>query len=214
MILYGISVSTYTAKVRMLLDLKGIEYEMQPPPGGYSTPEYMATVPLGTIPAIKDGDFVISESSVISTYLDEVHPEVSLRPGTAQDRARQQFMVIYHDLWLEPHLRRTFAHVDPATRVDAELNAHLDKYQDRVDAMENLIDPAPFMCGDKISVADLAFPATFTLSELMLPIFGRAPRFGPKVQAWREKIYQNPVVKAVTDESRQATLDWMNSGGG
>jgi len=39
MILYGIPVSTYTAKVRMLLELKGLEYQMLPPRGGYSTPE-------------------------------------------------------------------------------------------------------------------------------------------------------------------------------
>jgi len=48
----------------------------------------------------------------------------------------------------------------------------------------------------------------------MLPIFSRELRFGPRVQAWRETIYNNPVVKAITDESRQAALDWMNSDGG
>ncbi|EEE36051.1 maleylacetoacetate isomerase [Rhodobacteraceae bacterium KLH11] len=214
MILYGIPVSTYTAKVRMLLDLKGIVYEMQPPPGGYSTPEYMKIAPLGTIPALKDGDFVISESSVISNYVDEKFPDVPMRPGTAQDRAKQQFMAIYHDLWLEPHLRRTFGHVDPATRVQSELDGHLDKFQDRIDKMEELFEPGPFMCGDQISVADLAFPATFSLADIFLPVFGREVRYGPKVSAWRETIYQNPVVKAVTDSSKQATLDWMNSGGG
>jgi hypothetical protein len=60
----------------------------------------------------------------------------------------------------------------------------------------------------------LAFPATFTLAELILPVFARELRFGPKVQAWRETISNNSVVKAITDKSRQATLDWMNSGGG
>ena len=214
MILYAISVSTYSAKVRMQLDLKGIDYEMQPPPGGYSTPEYMAIVPLGTIPGIKHGDFSISESDVIANYLEELYPEPSLMPGDAEARARQRFMTRYHDIWLEPHLRRTFAHVDPAGRDEAALNGLLDKFQERIDVMETLIEPAPFMCGDRISIADLAFPATFTLAELMLPGFGRDVRFGPKVQAWRQTIYQNPVVKAVTDESRQATLDWMNSGGG
>ncbi len=214
MILYALPVSTYSAKIRMQLQLKGIDYEMVPPPGGYSTPEYMKIVPLGTIPAIKDGDFCISESGVIASYLEDKFPEPSLSPGDAADRARQRFMAQYHDLWLEPHLRRTFAHVDPTSRDSAVSDALLDKFQERIDAMEGLIEPAPYMCGDRISIADLAFPATFTLSQLMFPIFGRDVSFGPKVQAWREAIYQNPVVKAITDESRQATLDWMNSGGG
>ena len=79
--LYAIPVSTYSAKVRIALGIKGVEYEMVPPPGGYSTPEYMAIVPLGTIPALEDGDFCLSESDVLSEYLEETHPEPSLLPG-------------------------------------------------------------------------------------------------------------------------------------
>ena len=62
--------------------------------------------------------------------------------------------------------------------------------------------------------AGLTLYSGFGLGTLMLPVFAREIRFGPKVQAWRETIYANPVVKAITDESRQATLEWMNSGGG
>ena len=214
MILYAIPVSSYSAKVRMQLELKNIDYEMLPPPGGYSSPEYMEIISLGTLPGLKDGDFCISESDVITSYLEEKYPQPSLMPGDAQDHARQRYMARYHDLWLEPHLRKTFAHVDPATRDEKISNDLLDKFQERIDLMEKLIEPAPYMCGGQISIADLAFPATFTLAELMLPVFAREIRFGPKVQAWRETIYANPVVKAITDESRQATLEWMNSGGG
>lgn len=214
MILYALPVSSYSAKVRMQLELKNIDYEMLPPPGGYSSPEYMEIIALGTIPGLKDGDFCISESDVITSYLEEKYPQPSLMPGDAQDHARQRYMARYHDLWLEPYLRKTFAQLDPATRDEKLSNDLLDKFQERIDLMEKLIEPAPFMCGDKISIADLAFPATFTLAELMLPVFARELSFGPRMQAWRETIYNNPVVKAITDESRQATLDWMNSGGG
>jgi glutathione S-transferase len=214
MILYAIPVSSYSAKVRMQLELKNIDYEMLPPPGGYSSPEYMEIISLGTLPGLKDGDFCISESDVITSYLEEKYPQPSLMPGDAQDHARQRYMARYHDLWLEPHLRKTFAQLDPATRDEKLSNDLLDKFQERIDLMEKLIEPAAFMCGDQISIADLAFPATFTLAELILPVFARELGFGPRMQAWRETIYDNPVVKAITDESRQATLDWMSSGGG
>ncbi len=214
MILYALPVSTYSAKVRIALGAKGIDYEMRPPPGGYSTPEYMAIVPLGTIPAIHDGDFIISESDVITEYLEERFPEPPLLPGTPAERARQRYLSRYHDLWLEPHLRRSFAHVDPATRDEQALNALLDKYQRRVEGMEALIEPKPFLGGVTLGMADCAFPATFTLAEILLPVFGREARYGPKVNAWREAAYAHPVVKQVTDESRQATLEWMQAGGG
>ncbi|MFT4581619.1 MAG: glutathione S-transferase [Gammaproteobacteria bacterium] len=214
MILYAIPISTYSAKVRIALEAKGLDYQTEPPPGGYSMPEYMQLVPLGTIPALVDGEFCCSESDVLIEYLDETYPEPALLYGSPAQRAQQRFMARYHDIWLEPHLRRTFAHVDPVTRNAAELNGHLDKFQDRIDKMESLIDPSPYLCGNKLSIADCAFPATFTLAELLLPVFGREPHFGPKVRAWVELIYRHPAVKIVTDESRAATLEWMNSGGG
>ena len=212
MILYAIPVSTYSAKVRIALGIKGIDYEMVPPPGGYSSPEYKAIVPVGTIPGLKDGDFVISESEVITEYLEEKYPAPSLLAGNAEQRAHQRFLARFHDLWLEPHLRATFAHVDPANRDADALEACLDRYQARLEQLESLVDPAPWLGGGTIGVADCAFPATFTLADIMLEHFGRESRYGPKLQAWRETVYAHPVVAQVTDESRRATIQWMGAG--
>ena len=212
MILYAIPVSTYSAKVRIALGIKGIDYEMVPPPGGYSSPEYKAIVPVGTIPGLKDGDFVISESEVITEYLEEKYPAPSLLAGNAEQRAHQRFLARFHDLWLEPHLRATFAHVDPANRDADALEACLDRYQARLEQLESLVDPAPWLGGATIGVADCAFPATFTLADIMLEHFGRESRYGPKLQAWRETVYAHPVVAQVTGESRRATMQWMGAG--
>ena len=212
MILYALPVSTYSAKVRIALGIKGIDYEMVPPPGGYGSPEYKAIVPVGTIPGLKDGDFVISESEVITEYIEEKYPDPPLLPGNAEQRARQRFLARFHDLWLEPHLRATFAHVDPARRDEAVLNECLDRYRARLDQLESLVDPDPWLGGRTIGVADCAFPATFTLADILLAHFGRESRYGPKLKAWRETVYAHPVVALVTDESRRATIRWMGRG--
>ena len=214
MILYAIPVSTYSAKVRMALGIKTIDYQMVPPPGGYSSPEYMSIIPLGTIPGLEDGEFRMSESDIITEYLEEKFPTPPLLHGTPAARAQQRFLSRYHDLWLEPQLRALFSQLDPSTRDQQETAYRLDKYQARLTTLEQLIDPKPYMASEQISMADIAFPATLTLADLMLPLFEREPQFGPKLQAWRETVYRHPVVKAITDESRQATLDWMASGGG
>ena len=46
-ILYGIGVSAFVAKVRIVLDLKGLAHEETPPPGGYGSEDYRALVPAG-----------------------------------------------------------------------------------------------------------------------------------------------------------------------
>jgi glutathione S-transferase len=214
MILYALPVSTYSAKVRMALEIKEIAYEMKPPPGGYSTPEYMEIIPLGTIPGIEDGNLKISESDIITEYLEEKYPDPPLLHGDSAARAGQRFLSRYHDLWLEPNLRALFAQMDPATRDVKETEYRLDKYQARLDKLETLINPNPYLASEYISMADIAFPATLTLADILLPVFGREQNLGHKMQDWHKTVYDHPVVKAITDESRQATLDWMQSGGG
>ena len=212
--LYSLPVSSYSAKVRIALGLKQIECKISPPPGGYSTPEYMRLVPLGTIPALHVGEHCFSESDVIMEYLEDVYPEPSLLSNDPLKKAQHRFLARYHDLWLEPHLRRTFAHCDPATRVPAELDTHLAKFDERLQQLDDLFQPQPFMLGPEIGYADCAFPATIELAAILLPLFGRDLQLGPNMSRWREAVLAHPVVKAVTDESRAATLAWMNSGGG
>ena len=73
------------------------------------------------------------------------------------------------------------------------------------------VDPRPWLAGETIGLAERAFPATFTLADTLLAHFACEPRYGPKLQAWRETAYAHPVVRQVPDESRHATLQWMRA---
>lgn len=206
---YATTVSTYCTKVRIALDVKGVEYETVPPPGGHGAAEYKKLVPMGTIPAIQDGDFVLSESDTLIEYLEDKYPEPSLLPGTPEARAHQRFLSRFHDLWLEPYLRHTFIHGGPARLDPAVLEADLDNYQKHVRLLETLIEPHPFIASETISMADCAFPGTFTFADQMLPYLGRESVYGPKLQAWRELVYSHPAVKASTDVNDRETVEWI-----
>ncbi len=69
-ILYANSISNFASKVRVALELKGLAYEERLPPDGYGTPAYKRIVPMGTIPALVEDDFVLSESETILEYLE------------------------------------------------------------------------------------------------------------------------------------------------
>ncbi len=212
--LYSLEVSTYSAKVRIALGLKNIACKILPPPGGYSTQEYMQLVPTGTIPALHVDGHYFSESDVIMEYLEEAYPQTPLLPEDHLLRAQHRFLARYHDLWLEPHLRRTFEHVDPKTRDSDALNQHLDKFEERLQKLETLFSAKPFMLGKTMGYADCAFAATIELADILLPVFGRQFTLGKNLTLWRDAVQNNPVAKEVTDQSRAATIEWLQSGGG
>lgn len=71
MIFHATALSSYSAKVRLVLCIKGVDFEEREPPGGYRSERYRALVPMGTLPAIQEGDWVLSESEAINEYLEE-----------------------------------------------------------------------------------------------------------------------------------------------
>jgi maleylacetoacetate isomerase len=119
--------SSAAYRVRIALALKGLDYESVPKHllrdgGEQRKPDYLAVNPQGLIPALDDDGFVIPQSLAICEYLDEIHPEPRLLPGSARDRAtaRGMAMVVACDthplnnLPIMGYLRREFGADDAA----------------------------------------------------------------------------------------------------
>jgi maleylacetoacetate isomerase len=113
--------SSAAFRVRIALALKGLEYESVPKHllrdgGEQRKPDYLAVNPQGLIPALTDDGFVIPQSLAICEYLEEIHPEPQLLPGSVRDRAtvRGMAMVVACDthplnnLPIMGYLRREF----------------------------------------------------------------------------------------------------------
>ncbi|MBV6273639.1 glutathione S-transferase N-terminal domain-containing protein [Alcaligenaceae bacterium CGII-47] len=68
-------------------------------------PEYLALNPLGAVPTLVDGDFVLTQSAAILEYIAELSPEIDLIGNTPRERAQTR-------RWLglcNADLHRTFA---------------------------------------------------------------------------------------------------------
>ena len=66
--------------------------------------------------------------------------------------------------------------------------------------------------GETIGVADCAFPATFTLADILLRHFGRESRRGWEPRAWRATEHAHPVAGQGTGDSGQASMQWPCAG--
>ncbi|SAK40462.1 maleylacetoacetate isomerase [Caballeronia hypogeia] len=90
--LYSYFRSSAAYRVRIALNLKGLDYEYVPvhllrDGGEQLKPDYRAVNPDGIVPALVDGDDVLTQSLAIIEYLEETHPEPPLLPKDPSDRA-------------------------------------------------------------------------------------------------------------------------------
>ncbi len=96
-LVYGISVSPYVRKVRVALAEKGVAYDLDPVVPLNVSAEYKKISPLGKVPAFRDGDRTLADSSVIIAYLEKTHPNPPLYPTDAYDYARALWFEEYAD---------------------------------------------------------------------------------------------------------------------
>src|SRR5690242_675454 len=88
MIIYGASLSPYVRKTLAYVAEKGLEVEVQPTNPFAPDQAFLAISPFKLIPGFRDGDFTISDSTAIITYLEAKHPEPPLLPADPALRAR------------------------------------------------------------------------------------------------------------------------------
>lgn len=83
--------STCSQKVRLCLYEKGLEFTDRPvhlPDNEHLRPNYLALNPNGVVPTLRHDGQVITDSSVIMEYLDDVFPQPPLSGRTPRHRAQ------------------------------------------------------------------------------------------------------------------------------
>ncbi|MGP5712359.1 maleylacetoacetate isomerase [Vreelandella alkaliphila] len=90
--LYGYFRSSAAYRVRIALNLKGLDYDQVPVnlvKGEQRGSDHLARNPQGMVPSlVLDDSSVVNQSLAICEYLDDVHPEPALLPVNALARAR------------------------------------------------------------------------------------------------------------------------------
>ncbi|MFA9217782.1 MAG: maleylacetoacetate isomerase [Sphingomonadaceae bacterium] len=97
--LYTYFRSSAAYRVRIALNLKGLDYEALPVHllrngGEQLAPAYRDINPSGLLPALEDQGQIIHQSLAIMEYLDEVHPFMPLLPADALGRARVRALAL------------------------------------------------------------------------------------------------------------------------
>lgn len=168
MILYGAPVSPYVRKVLAFAANKGIEIELVPVGLGDPNPDFLACSPFRKMPALRDGDFSVSDSSAIVAYLDAKYPDTPLIPSAPADRARTIWFDEFADTILAATGGAIFFNRIVAPRFLKQEGdaAAADKAEKEglppiLDYLERTVPEAGYLVGEGITLADIAVASVF-----------------------------------------------------
>lgn len=207
--LYGIAVSSYVAKVRLALRLKGLTFTEIAPPGGYGSAAYRAIVAAGSVPAIVHDGFALHESEAILEYLEDVFPDPPLHPRDLRARAWHRAIALYHDTKLEPAVRAMFPHVAKPPDA-ATLNGLAEAWRDRLERLAELVDPAPFLGGASIALGECGYPTTLMMGSRLIEALGAPVAPPDRIARWFAAFEAHPVAAPNTALCREALERWID----
>jgi len=211
LIFHATALSSYSAKVRLVLCVKGIDFEECAPAHGYRSPEYRSLVPMGTLPAIQEGDWVLSESEAINEYLEERYPTPLMLPQDIRLRAQVRFLCRFHDLYLEPKVRALFPHVKLAQRNSQTVLELQHDIQVRLGQLAAWAQPQPFLLTPTISLADCGPLVSIHLAKALLTACGQSLELHPVLEEWLQKASECSDVERALAPWRDATQIWLSS---
>ncbi|MCC5642979.1 glutathione S-transferase family protein [Nostoc sp. CHAB 5824] len=194
--LYFAKASTFSQRTRVVLLEKGIDFtpieiDLQNKPDGYTQISHY-----GKVPAIKHGDVVIYESTIINEYLDEVFPEPPLLPRDAAAKAIARIWIDYANTRLVPAFNKFLRGKDSQ-----------EQEQGRREFTEALLyieqeglGKGDYLLGDQFSLVDISFYPWFE----RLPLLENFRKFTlpaetPRLQTWWNSLSDRSSIQAVAN---------------
>ena len=194
-ILYDLPISSYGCKTRILLRHKNLQWQSIAPPDGYGSPAYCRIIPAGTIPALDHDGFKLCDSEAIAEYINEIVPTPAMLPVDAKDRATVRSLSRFHDSRIEPVLRAYFGQVAPANRDVGFIRDNAKLLQARFDQLIKMVTPAPFLCGNTLSLADCGFAPSFAILNRLQSLLGFSIKLEESLRAYEIALENHPSVK-------------------
>jgi glutathione S-transferase len=219
----GSYVSPYVRKVLVCMELKGLDYEVDPITPFFGNDEFRRLSPLCRIPVLIDDGLVLTDSTVIAEYLDEQFPDPPLMPRGPKERARSRWLEEFADtrlgdvfIWslFYPKLVHPNVWKEPGDqgRIDKSLSTDVPT---ALDYLEGELPESGYLFG-AIGLADIAIASFFR--NAAYAGFTPDPARWPRVASFVEMMLAHPAFRklhklesiqlsATIQGRRQALLD-------
>lgn len=200
---FGGIASPYVRKVCLVLEEKGLPYELVQLAPHADHPAFRATSPFGKIPGFADGDYRLSDSSAIIAYIEARHPERPMLPAEPRARGRAVWfdeftdtifgasgLKILFNRFVAPKLLKLPFSEERALEGEAELPESLDY-------IESIVPEDGWLLGESFTLADIAVASMFR--SLAYVGHDPKPETHPRTAAWYARVGERPSWRKIAE---------------
>jgi len=197
--LYSSSHDPYSHKIRIILEEKGVTYDVIDIESSPKAKEEIAEYnPYGTVPTLVDRDLVLFRSDIIAEYIDERFPHPPLLPVYPVLKAKSRLMIyrINRD-WYK--LMDQILYPDTPEERKIILRAEL---LDSLLSVTPIFAENPYFFSEEFSLIDCCIaPLLWRLPQLGIEI----PENAKDIIKYMNKIFSRPSFQASLTETEKAT---------
>jgi glutathione S-transferase len=184
---------TRSIRVRWTLQELGVAFEpvtVDLVAGAHRRPEFLAINPAGKVPALVDGDLVLTESVAIVLYLAEKYPEKRFIPSDLAERGQHYRWLLFTTTELEQPLWRIARHTNvypEELRLPADVAIARREFHEMAAILDAHMQGRRFVVGDGPTVADFVTGYTLDWANEC----GLLEGF-PTLRAYMDRLYARP----------------------
>lgn len=152
-------------------------------------PAYLAINPMGKVPALRDGQVVVTEAAAICAYLADRFPDKGLAPplGSAARAAYFRWMFFTANPLEMATTAKALGWAVPEGR---SAMVGFGSYEHTMDALETALRPGPHVCGEPFTAADVVLGSAL-IWGLMFGSIDKRPVF----EAYVARLRQRPALQ-------------------
>lgn len=209
MIIYGVTMSPFVRKVMVVAAEKGVAVALKQAGLGSTDPDFLSASPFRKMPAMRDGDYTLADSSAIIHYIEALHPVPVMIPAEARARGKTIWYDEFADTILVAAAGKLFFNRVVAPRFlgrqgDLALadKAEAEELPPIFQWLEGEIPASGHLVGDTLTLADIAVAGPFA----NLRHAGHrvdAVRF-PRLSAFVETMLARPSFDAIVSRETKA----------